>query len=314
MYKVGIFGTGPLTKIHIETWKEIPGVSIVGFFVPDPNLATLLESTFALPRYTSEEELIRDCDLADVVYDTPARFTICEKAIRKGRHLFVPNPIARTMGEAEQLVKLVQESNVKLQVGHTERFNPAFLSLKKEELNPMFIEGHRLVAFQNKGREADVLFDLMIHDIDLVLSLVKSEVKQVSANGVAVMTDTMDIVNARIAFNNGCVANLTASRIETCTAHKMRLFQKDAYIELDYQNTRSKMVRGKESEENALSSFNLETSQDVKISPLRQELEEFLKAVRNNTRTVVNEIDGYRAMEVAHQILQKITPNFATAP
>lgn len=312
MYKVGIFGTGPLAKIHADTWKEIPGVSIVGFYAPAHETESELESTYPLRRYVTEAELIRDCDLVDVLYALPARFGVCEKAIRQGKHVIVENPMARTMSEAEQLVKLVQESSVKLQVGHTARFNPAFLSLKGMELQPLFIETRRTVPFQRQGKGLNVVFDLMLHDIDLVLSLVKSEVKHISASGVAVMTDTSDFVNARIAFNNGCVATLTASRVAMVTQHDIRLFQKDGYIELDCYTARAKAVRLPAPGANELSSQDLDSSRNSGGNALLQELQEFVGAVKNNTRTVVNEIDGYRAMEVAHQILQKITPNFST--
>jgi predicted dehydrogenase len=314
MYKVGIFGTGPLAKIHADTWQEIPGVSIVGFFAPDYDTSSELVDTYPLRGYASEAELMRDCDLVDVVYPLPNRFGLCEKAIRLGKHVLVESPMAYTMNEAEQLVKLVQESSVKMQVANTELFNPAFLSLKDMELQPLFIEAHRTVPFQRQDKEVNVVFDLMLHDINLVLSLVKSEVKNISASGVAVMTDTSDIVNARIAFNNGCVANLTASRIETAIQHEMRLFQKDAYIDLDSYNNRLKTVRLKEPGKDSLTSSSQDAPQDSQFNATRQELEEFLAAVQNNTRTVVNEIDGYRAMEVAHHILQKITSNFSTTP
>lgn len=313
MYKVGIFGTGPLAKLHIDTWKEIPGVSIAGFFDPDHKAESELESAFSIHRYETEEALIQDCDLVDIVYHAPARFGLCEKAIRNGKHVFLEKPMAHTMSEAEQLVKLVQESNVKLQVGHMERFNPAFLSLQNLELQPLLIEAHRTVPFPSQGRAVNVVFDLMLHDIDMVLSIVKSEVKHISANGVAVVSDTTDIVNARIAFNNGCVANLTASRIALQPQHQMQLFQKDAYIELDCNSTSAKVIRLQVPGANGLSASGLEIPEGSQVSAARQELEEFVAAVKHNTRTVVNEIDGYRVMEVAHQILQKITPNFSTA-
>lgn len=324
MLKVGIFGTGHLGKFHLNNWKELPDVTIAGFVDPDDQTAAEVQSTYGIKRYTSEEALINDCDIIDVACPTPCHFSICEKAIRKGKHVFVEKPMAHTMWEAEQLVKLVQESNVKLQVGHVERFNPAFLALKTQELAPMFIEVHRLAQFNPRGTEVSVILDLMIHDIDIVLSLVKSEVKQISASGVAVMTDSPDIANARIEFNNGCVANLTSSRISMKRMRKMRLFQKDAYIGIDFLNKKTEVIRLKEAGNDHVMSFDIETPNGTKsiaittplipeVNAIKQELTEFVASIRNNTRTVVNEIDGYRAMEVAHQVLKKITSNLTTA-
>lgn len=311
MYKVGIFGTGPLARIHLEHWKTFPEVSIAGFFVPESPTATELESTYGLKRYPSEEALIADCDLVDVMYPPPARFALCEKAIRQGKHVFVEKPMAYNMSEADQLVKLVQESKVKLQVGGMERFNPAFQALAHQELRPQYIEAYRLDAIPPGGEELNIILDGMIHDIDMVLQVVKSEVKQIAASGVAVVTHTPDIANARIEFDNGCVANLTASRLAMKPVHEMRLFQKDAYQTIDLSNALAETVQASPSGESFLSASAIEPPPDLDGKTTRQELEEFLAAVLNNTRTAVNEIDGYRAMEVAHQILQKITTKFS---
>lgn len=317
MIKVGVFGTGHLGKFHLNNWKEIEGVELVGFFDPHDETATTVSEQYHLRRFTDEDALIDACDAIDVVTPTHLHFAVCEKAIRKGKHVFVEKPLAHTMQEAEQLVKLVQESSVKLQVGHVERFNPAFLAAKNLPLNPMFIEVHRLAQFNPRGTEVSVILDLMIHDIDAILSMVKSEVRAVSASGVAVLTDTPDIANVRIEFHNGCVANLTSSRISLKKMRKMRLFQKDAYIGIDFLNKKTEVIKLKEANDTGTFDFNIETPQGVKtiamsapavpeVNALRKELESFVDAIRNNTVPVVNEIDGIRAMEVAHQILQKI--------
>ena len=318
MLKVGVFGTGHLGKFHLNNWKEIAGVIIIGFYDPDEATAQEVSQKYAIKRYTNEDELIAACDIADIVAPTPFHFAIAEKAIKKGKHVFVEKPLANTMQEAQQLVKLVQESNIKLQVGHVERFNPAFLALRNWELNPMFIEVHRLAQFNPRGTEVSVILDLMIHDIDIILSIVKSDVKHIAASGVAVMTHTPDIANARIEFDNGCVANLTSSRISMKKMRKMRLFQKDAYIGVDFLNKTSEIIKLKEPQDENVFSFDIETPSGKRtiamaspavpeVNAIKQELQEFVNAIRNNTRTVVNEIDGYRAMEVAHQILQKIS-------
>lgn len=317
MVTIGVFGTGHLGKFHINNWKEIEDVTLAGFFDPDDAAAEDVIKQFGLKRFRSEDELIAACDAVDVVTPTPFHFYVVEKAIRKGRHVFVEKPMVNTMQEADQLVKLVQESSIKLQVGHIERFNPAFLAAKDLALNPMFIEVHRLAQFNPRGTEVSVILDLMIHDIDIILSIVKSEVRTVSASGVAVMTDTPDIANVRIEFDNGCVANLTSSRISMKKMRKMRLFQKDAYIGIDFLDKKTEIIKLKEPQDTDVFSFDIETPQGSKtiaiatpqapqVNALKKELEEFVTAIRQNKQPVVNEIDGYRAMEVAHLILQKI--------
>jgi predicted dehydrogenase len=320
MLKVGVFGTGHLGKFHLNNWKEIEGVVLVGFFDPDDAIAKEVEEKYKLKRFTSEEELLAACDAIDIVTPTQYHFALCEKAVKRGRHVFVEKPMANTMNEAKELVKLVQESKVKFQVGHVERFNPAFLAIQNQELNPMFIEVHRLAQFNPRGTEVSVILDLMIHDIDAILSIVKSDVKNISASGVAVMTDTPDIANVRIEFNNGCVANLTSSRISMKKMRKMRMFQKDAYIAVDFLEKKAEVIRLKTANDQNVFAFDIETPGGTKtiaiaspevpqVNAIKKELEEFVAAIRNNTQPIVNEIDGYRAMEVAHQILQKINYN-----
>lgn len=320
MLKIGVFGTGHLGKFHLNNWKEIPGIELVGFYDPNDATATEVAGKYGLRRFTNIDELIDACDAVDVVTPTQYHFGICEKAIKKSRHVFVEKPMAHTMAEAKTLVQLAQESKIKFQVGHVERFNPAFLAAKKLELNPMFIEVHRLAQFNPRGTEVSVILDLMIHDIDVILSLVKSDVKTISASGVAVMTDTPDIANVRIEFNNGCVANLTSSRISMKKMRKIRLFQKDAYIGIDFLDKKTEVIKLKQPTDENVFSFDIETPNGTKtiaiaspevpeVNAIKKELEEFVASIVNNTQPVVNEIDGYRALEVAHQILQKINHN-----
>ena len=189
------------------------------------------------------EDLIHLVDAADVVAPTTFHHELCKLALRNGKHVFVEKPMADTMEQAKEILSLVKESKVKFQVGHVERFNPAFLALQGHQLNPMFIEVHRLAQFNPRGTEVSVILDLMIHDIDIILHLVKSDVKNIYANGVAVMTDTPDIANVRIEFNNGCVANLTSSRISMKKMRKIRLFQKDAYIGIDFLEKKTDIIK-----------------------------------------------------------------------
>jgi predicted dehydrogenase len=320
MLQVGVFGTGHLGKFHLNNWQEIAGVEIIGFYDPDDATAEAVAQQYGIKRYENEDTLIEAADAIDVVAPTNHHFAICEKAIRRGKHVFVEKPLANTIDEAQTLVKLVKESGVKLQVGHVERFNPAFLALKNVFLNPMFIEVHRLAQFNPRGTEVSVILDLMIHDIDIILSVVKSDVKTISASGVAVLTNTPDIANARIEFDNGCVANLTSSRISMKKMRKLRMFQKDAYIGVDFLNKKTEIIKLQDSDEPNVFAFDIDTHEGKRriaianppvpeVNAIRRELESFLAAIHTNTRTVVNEIDGLRAMEVAHHILQKINQN-----
>ncbi|OQP65351.1 oxidoreductase [Niastella vici] len=320
MLKIGVFGVGHLGKFHLNNWKEIKDVEVVGFYDPSDDAAQDVTEKYQLPRFLDAERLIDAVDVIDVIAPTNYHYDLAKKAIRKGKHVFLEKPMAHTMQEAQELVNLVKESRIKLQVGHVERFNPAFLAVRQMDLNPMFIEVHRLAQFNVRGTEVSVILDLMIHDIDIILSLVKSEVKQISASGVAVMTDTPDIANVRIEFNNGCVANLTSSRISMKKMRKMRLFQKDAYIGIDFLNKKSEIIKLKSPQDIDAFSFDLDTQYGKKtiavvnpqvpeVNAIKRELESFRDAIVNNTPTQVSEVDGYRAMDVAHQILQKIKNN-----
>lgn len=321
MLKVGVFGVGHLGKFHLNNWKEINQVDIVGFYDPNDDAAQEVSEKYQIPRFLEADRLMDVVDAVDIVAPTNFHFNLCKLAIRKGKHVFVEKPLANTMEEARELVKLAKESNIKFQVGHVERFNPAFLAVQDMELNPMFIEVHRLAQFNPRGTEVSVILDLMIHDIDIILKLVGSEVKHISASGVAVLTDTPDIANVRVEFNNGCVANLTSSRISMKKMRKIRVFQKDAYIGIDFLNKKTEIIKLKSPRDLEAFSFDIELPGGGKksvavlnpsvpeVNAIRMELEKFRDAIVNNTPTIVSEVDGYRAMDVAHQILQKIKNN-----
>jgi predicted dehydrogenase len=323
MFKVGLFGAGKTGRIHINNWTEIPGVELVGFYEPDDVTAKEVSEKYQLPRFLDAATLIDACDAVDIVAPTIYHFELCEQAIKKGRHVIVEKPLAHTMEEARQLVKLAQESGVKFHVGHEERFNPAFLAIKDVPLNPMFIEVHRLAPFNSMGTDVSVILDLMIHDIDIILSMVKSDVKSISASAVGVITESPDIANVRMEFHNGCVVNLTSSRISMKKMQKMRLFQKDAFIGIDFLNKKTEIIRLNEAAEPADISFDIETNTGKKtivisnpqmpdVNAGRMELEEFKNAIEQNTRTIVSEMDALAAMDVAHQILEKIGNNIIT--
>lgn len=320
MLKVGIFGAGHLGKIHIQQWKEIENVELVGFFDPDDEQAASAIAQYQVPRYTDMEKLLHEVDVVDIVAPTTAHHEIARNCLHNGKHVFIEKPLANTLDEARELVRMVHETNLKCQVGHVERYNPAFLALEGQVLQPMFIEAHRLAQFNPRGTDVAVILDLMIHDIDLVLHLVKSPVKRISASGVSVMSETADIANARIEFDNGCVANLTASRISLKKMRKMRLFQRDAYIGIDFLEKKTEVIKMKDQgAATGKLDFPIELGNGEKkiisvnmpdISPsnaIRMELAEFADAVRNDKPVRVSVYDGYQAMDVAHQILKKMS-------
>ena len=320
MLKVGVFGVGHLGKFHLNNWKEIDVVNVIGFYDPSDENALPVIEKYNLKRFKKAEDLINACDIADIVAPTTVHHELCKMAILKSKHVFVEKPLANTMAEAKEIVKLTKEANIKLQVGHVERFNPAFLALKEYELNPMFIEVHRLSQFNPRGTDVSVILDLMIHDIDIILSIVKSDVKNVSANGVNVMSDTPDIANVRIEFDNGCVANLTSSRISMKKMRKMRLFQKDSYISIDFLDKKTEVIKYKTESDKNVFTFDIETNSGKKTiaiaapvikenNAIKEELQSFINAIIENKTTTVTDIDGYRAMEVAHLILEKINRN-----
>jgi predicted dehydrogenase len=317
MLKIGIFGVGHLGKFHLNNWKEISGAEIVGFYDPDNTTASDVAEQYGIKRFTNADKLMDSSEAVDIVAPTTFHYQLCKKALLKSKHVFVEKPMSNTMEEARELLKLIKEANVKFQVGHVERFNPAFLALQNHDIAPMFIEVHRLAQFNPRGTDVSVILDLMIHDVDIILKLVNSNVKSISANGVSVLSNTPDIANVRLEFDNGCVANLTSSRISLKKMRKMRLFQKNSYTSIDFLEKKTEITRLKTPSDKNAFTFDIDTPRGKKtvaiIAPeiketnaLKMELESFKDSILNNTTPVVNEIDGFRAMEVAHQILEKI--------
>jgi predicted dehydrogenase len=321
MLKIGVFGAGHLGKIHIQQWKEIEGIEIVGFYDPnDENAASAIDQ-YGVKRFSESSSLLQLCDAVDIVSNTTHHFEIAKAALLLGKHIFVEKPFTNTLEEAQELIKLIKEANVKCQVGHVERFNPALLALGDMNIQPMFIETHRLATFNPRGTDVSVILDLMIHDIDIVLHLVKSPVKRISASGVAVLSETPDIANARIEFDNGCVANLTSSRISLKRMRKMRLFQRDAYISVDFLDKKTEVIKLTDEGENpkGIMDVPLEMANGDKkilsvhmpeipaINAINAELSEFARAIINDLPVKVTAFDGYQAMEVAHLILKKMS-------
>lgn len=320
MLKIGVFGTGHLGKIHIQQWKEVPGIVLKGFYEPDDEKAAAVAKDFGIERYTSMDALIDQTDALDIVSTTITHYEIAKKCLLSGKHIFIEKPLAQSLEEARELVRLVKEANVKCQVGHVERYNPAYLALVEHGLQPLFIEAHRLAQFNPRGTDVSVILDLMIHDIDIVMHLVKSPVRRISASGVSVVSESADIANARIEFDNGCVANLTSSRISIKKMRKMRLFQRDAYIGIDFLEKKTEVIKLKADDaEKGMFDFPIDVPggeqktisiQMPEIKPvnsIRMELEEFSKAILEDKPVRVSVYDGYQAMDVAHQILKKMS-------
>jgi len=325
MLRIGVLGAGHLGKIHLKCIKEIPDFRLEGFFDPDEANAERTEQEFAVRKWESLDELIDSVDVVDIVTPTISHFDCAARALRKCRHVFIEKPIVTTLEQARELMKIAQEANVKVQVGHVERFNPAFLAAEPLFDRPMFIESHRLAQFNPRGTDVPVILDLMIHDIDIVLSVVKSAIRKISASGVAVVSDTPDIANARIEFTNGCVANLTASRISLKNMRKARFFQRDAYISVDFLKKELEVVRINDADPGSTPDgfiLDLGHGKGVKqisfdrpevrpVNAIRAELESFHAAIVNNTAPMVTISDGYSALEVAYGIIEKISLNAA---
>jgi predicted dehydrogenase len=319
MLKIGVLGAGHLGKIHIKCIQLASETyELVGFYDPSP-AAQELAAQLGITAFASVDDLMDAVDVVDVVTPTPTHFELAEKAIKKGKHIFIEKPLTQTVEQAEQLMALRAEHQVLVQVGHVERFNPALLALEDMELAPMFIEAHRLAAFNPRGTDVSVVLDLMIHDLDIVLSMVNSPVVKVSANGVAVVSDTPDIANARIEFANGCVANLTASRISLKQMRKVRLFQRDAYISLDFLEKNAQVVRLYEKDAPNLpvdaNLLELQTATGTKmihvdmptiepVNAIKMELESFGESIRLGQKPKVSIEDGYQALKLAYEIIK----------
>ena len=316
MLKVGVLGAGHLGKIHLKLLQQSEKYDLVGFFDPDIANGQRVAEEFNYHYFENLDDLIDAVDVVDIVTPTLSHYNCAIKAITKGKHIFIEKPITNSVEEAEQIRLLVSENNLRGQVGHVERFNPAFKAIKSEIKSPMFIETHRLAEFNPRGTDVPVVLDLMIHDIDIILSVVNSPVRNINASGVSVISETPDIANARIEFENGCVANLTASRISLKNMRKSRFFQKDAYISVDFLEKKVEVVKMKDAPKHP-GDFDmiLQNAEGIKkqiyfenpeIAPnnaILDELETFAEAITTDTTPIVTLRDGTNALKVAHQII-----------
>lgn len=318
MLKIGVIGAGHLGKIHLKLAAQSEKLDLVGFFDSDTENSKKLADECGYKLFPSAEELIGQCDIIDVVTPTFAHFEYAEKAIKASKHIFIEKPIANSIEEACEIIRLAEEYNVKGQVGHVERFNPAFKAAGDRIHNPMFIETHRLAEFNPRGTDVPVVLDLMIHDLDAILSIVKSEIKEIHSSAVSVISESPDIANARIEFENGCVANITSSRISMKNMRKSRFFQKDSYISVDYLEKSCEVIKMKDAPENPGSwDMILQNAEGVKKqiyfdnpeivqnNAILDELESFAAAIENNTEPLVTLQQATKALEVAYMIIEK---------
>jgi predicted dehydrogenase len=318
---VGVIGVGHLGSLHAKMYSQIPSADLVGVYDIDRGRAETVATEMKTSVYDSMKGLLENVQAVSVVTPTRTHFDIAREVISSGIHAFIEKPITQSVDEAQQLIDLARQGSVKVQIGHIERFNPALLALKGYQLHPMFIESHRLAQFNPRGTDVAVVLDLMIHDIDIIVSLVRSPIRQIDANGVAVVSDTIDIANARLQFENGCVANVTASRISQKKMRKMRLFQRDAYISIDFlegaaevfrlvedghPSAHAGMMLGQIDAGRTKHNIVYEQPAVLEVNALRFELESFLDAIAKNTEPIVTAGEGKQALLIAHEIMKKI--------
>lgn len=319
MLKIGVLGAGHLGKIHINCLKQIEKYQLVGFYDQDSNTATKVAADMGVKNYDSIDELIDNVDVVDIVTPTIAHFACASKAIAKGKNVFIEKPIVATVDEANKLVKFAKDANVKVQVGHVERFNPAFIAAEPYINDPLFIEAHRLAMFNPRGCDVPVVLDLTVHDIDILLTIVKSKIKSIGASGVSIVSPTPDITTARIEFENGAVANLTTSRISLKNMRKFRIFQKDAYITMDFLEKKADVVKIEDVNgipgpfdmtidlPNGISKkISIEELEINQINAIKTELERFHDAIVNDTVPPVTIEDGVEVLKTAYMILDEI--------
>jgi predicted dehydrogenase len=327
MIKIGVLGAGHLGKIHLKLLKEIDAFHLAGFYDADPAVGEKVSRTLGIKAFDSMAALLEAVEVVDIVTPTLSHFECAKQALEAGKHIFIEKPLTDTLDEAIELRKILKtHPQLRAQVGHVERFNPAFLSVADMELKPMFIEGHRLAVYNPRGTDVSVVLDLMIHDLDVILSLVDSPVREIRASGVAVISNTPDIANARIAFENGCVANLTASRISLKNMRRLRVFQKNSYVAVDFLKKKSEIFRLSEEDLSDKGGMQLELKSgtqtryllfeepEVKeVNAIKMELEELAASIEQGAPIRVTVEDGYRALKIAHAILEKIEEHLAAA-
>lgn len=317
---IGVIGVGHLGQMHARLLRQIGAANLVGVFDIDGAKAVNIATELGARAFGSVDELAESVDAVSIVAPTSVHHELAAGLIERGKHCFIEKPVTTTVEEAEAICKLTHEKRVKVQVGHIERFNPAVLALSHLKLEPMFIESHRLAQFKPRGIDVAVVLDLMVHDIDLILSFVNSPVTGIDASGVGVISDTVDIANARIRFENGAVANLTSSRISQHPMRKMRLFQRDTYISIDFAEGMAEVYRALKPDQPGATGFNLgtigigdsarvvtyEQPEPPQVNSLKMELELFVKSIIDDTPTAVSPEEATKVLVVADSIVNQI--------
>ena len=315
MLKAGVVGCGHLGKIHTKLLFQSENYKLIGVYDINAELSNEIAKEYGCKAYTGFEEMLNDIEVLDIVTPTPFHFNYAKKAIDKGIHLFIEKPVCSNTEESTELLRLSESNNIKIQVGHVERFNPAYIAVEENISKPMFIESHRLAKFNPRGTDVSVVLDLMIHDIDIILNSVKSPVKTISSNGISVISDSPDIANARIEFENGCVANLTASRVSLKNMRKTRFFQSGKYISVDFLNREAEVIEIDEKKsELPIMILEAENGKKKKIyfskpqisenNAILDELNSFALSIKNNEKPRVDISDGHNALDVAIKIIK----------
>ena len=317
-FNYGIVGAGHIGKYHIEQIQNITNVNLVGIFDVNQQHSQAIAQKLNTVAWEELKVLLNNCDAISIATPAFSHYKIAKEALKKSCHVFIEKPFTTTVENAEELILLAKKNNLLIQVGHIERFNPAFLAFidKNANCTPQFIETHRLTPFNIRGTDTDVILDLMIHDIDLILYLTNSPIADIHASGVSILSETLDLVNARISFTNGCVANLTASRISNKPLRKLRLFEKDQYVSIDFHKHSYSQYKVQEKykqhkTENKVFQLNdkfvtVENYVAEKKNALYEELLAFVNSIQTSQKILVGGNDGKKAIEVALLIKQKI--------
>jgi predicted dehydrogenase len=303
--RAGVVGVGYLGKFHAEKYAAHPGVELVAVVDVDAERAATIAAELGVEALSAPRDLIGRVDCASVSVPTRHHYAVAAELMEAGIDVLVEKPLTSTVAEGKALVELAVRCERVLQVGHLERFNPAVLALDGLVTQPRFIECHRLAPFTERGTDVDVVLDLMIHDLDVILSMVPSAIRAVEAVGVPVLSSSVDIANARLRFANGCIANLTASRVSLKRERKLRIFQADAYLAVDYGERRVRVCR-KEAGEDGQAALVLEDREVAEFDALEAEIRAFVQAVERREPPAVSGWDGLRALEVAHVIRESL--------
>jgi len=303
MLKIGVIGAGELGETHVKVLKSLAAFELVGIYDVNHDSAIAIANQYGIPTFNNVEDLMKLVDVVDIVKPRESHFEYAVKAMRLSKHVFIEKPVTNTLEEARKLLSLSEEANVKVQVGHVERFNPAFRAALPFISHPMYIESHRMIEYDAQKENIPVVLDLMSHDLDIILSVVNANIKNIKATGVEVIGNTPDVVNAIVEFDNGCVANLSASRISLKNERVTKFFQKDAHIKIDYLKKETSLFSLTENGKRTICSKNIEI---IDENPIQTELEEFAKSIINNTTPIVGILDGYLMLDAAYKVAEKL--------